>query len=426
MSGFGAFQATPHAFQDNAFQAGVTIVAGDYSLGSPSFASPTIQIKYPLSVNAYITGPPSFATPICGTAFILIHVNSYSLGSPSFALPSLRSSQFLHANAYTLGPPLYGTANLLPDITQTHRMFVNAMALGSPSFATPKLTLVYHLVANSFTTSGASWAAVGPVITNYVFSVNPYWLGSSSFAFPRLPPPTPLAPGWPPTYLTQIEQATLLLQGWVNAVLASITNPAAPVASDALRIGNALRVNADAYLRGNNLGGAMQSFMTAVDKAGAAYLGLEQARKYLMDYAGTVSEFAQIVLRGALVMTLSSETRAIAKMSFRSQEDAQAMVVSVKQMFDEATALGIDELNDPTIYQSLIALSGATIKHLATTALQLPRYVAYAGDMPMPSLYLANRIYADGSRFVEIEQENDVIHPAFVPIQIRVLSNAGR
>lgn len=422
MAGSPAFQSTPRAFQDNAFQSGVSLVGGDYFIGSPIFATPPLTINYQLSANAYWAGSPSFATPVVGTAFIVISVTSYTLGSPSFATPNLRSTQRLNVPGYDLGSPSFAT----PGITQTHRLSTNAYTTGSPSFAAPRLTQIYQFAALGFFIGSPDFGTVAGIANNYVFGVNPYWTDGPSFAFPRLTvgPGTAVTP-WPPTYLTQVEMATTFLQGFVNKVLASIPSTAAAAANDVLRIGNALRVNADAYLRGNNIGGALQSFMAAADKAGATYLGLEDAREYLMSYSGSVSEFVQLILRCAVVVTLSSQSRAITKMTFRSQQDAQAMVLAVKQAFDDAAAVGIDEFNDPTVYQSLVALSGATIKHLATTALQLPRYVQYTSDLPMPSLYLANRIYGDGSRFAEIEAENNAVHPAFMPRTLRVLSNVG-
>jgi hypothetical protein len=423
MAGYPAFQSQPVAFQVNAFQTGVLLVAGDYSLGSPIFATPALTIKYVFPAPpAYSLGSPSFATPSLIISSVVLHVNAYTLGSPSFATPALRSVNRLSVNAYTLGSPSFAT----PGITQSHRFFTNNYTLGSPSFDTPRLTQIYPLVALGFSTGSPDFGTVSGVANNYVLALNPYWTGSPSFAFPRLTvgPGIAVSP-WPPSYLTQIEAATSFLQGFVNKVLQSIPSTAGTDANDVLRIGNALRVNADAYLRGNNIGGALQSLMAAADKAGATYLGLEAAREYLMSYSGSISELVQLVLRCAVVVTLSSQSRAITKTTFRSQQDAQAMVLAVKQAFDDAAAIGIDDFNDPTVYQSLVALSGATIKHLATVALQLPRYVQYTSDMPMPSLYLANRIYGDGSRFAEIEAENDAVHPAFMPLTLRVLSNAG-
>ena len=143
-----------------------------------------------------------------------------------------------------------------------------------------------------------------------------------------------------------------------------------------------------------------------------------------MSYAGSISIFSQTVMRSALVMTLGLESIIISQMTFTSQDDARAMAVVVQAMFEAAKEIGIDTV-DAGVYQDFIAMGGAIMNHLATTALQLPRYMTFTAGAPMPTLYLANRIYADASRFIEIEQENKIVNPAFAPINLRVLSNAG-
>ena len=116
----GAFQAD--AFQSNAFQAGeVSLVAFDYSLGSPVFATPGRSVR-PQHAPNYV-GSPVYAA--CNTVVTLVSVPNYVLGSPVFGAPSApisrtdgtelhspspvlvhrrSASQFLTANAYSLKP----------------------------------------------------------------------------------------------------------------------------------------------------------------------------------------------------------------------------------------------------------------------------------------------------------------------------------
>jgi hypothetical protein len=145
-----------------------------------------------------------------------------------------------------------------------------------------------------------------------------------------------------------------------------------------------------------------------------------------MSQAADTSPFSQAVFRNALVMTLAVQSQIVASMTFKTQTDIQNMLLYMRDAFDAAKELGIDEV-DVTVYQTLNAMGGALINHLARTELQLPRYMTYVTGAPMPSLYLANRIYADETqnidgRATEIEDENGVINPCFVPRTIRVLS----
>lgn len=414
----------PIGFQNNAFQNGYALVAADYSIGSPVFATPPLTSKYVLSVNSYSIGSPSFATPTLTTLAYVLHANAYSIGSPVFATPTLRQVNNLVAPNYTIGSPSFATPG---PFTQNNFLFANSWSVGSPDFAKPAIRENHHLVAIGLDVGPLYWGDSPPTVkVNHVLKANDYTIGSPTFAFPRLVETPSDAPVYPLTYLTQLNMATDLVKGWVDQILASLPSPANASQVDVLRIGNALRANADAYLRGNNLGGAMATFVMAADKASAGYIGIDAARRFLLGHVGSPSEFVAIVMRGALVQTLSLEAKTISKMSFESQEEAKTMIAAVKKMFDEAIDAGIDLADDPAVFQSLIALSGALTNHLAKTALKLPRYVAWRSDMPMPSLYLANRIYADGSRYAEIERENDVVNPAFCPMDLKVLSDVGR
>jgi prophage DNA circulation protein len=182
-----------------------------------------------------------------------------------------------------------------------------------------------------------------------------------------------------------------------------------------------LRDNAAAAIRGNTLGTSLQAIFNAADAAGAQYAGIEAARKYLMAQSASTSIFTQAVMQNALVMTLAEECKIVSRTTFATQTETQNMILHMRDAFESARALGIEEI-DIAYYQSITAMGGAMINHLATVELQLPRFMTYRAGAPMPSLYLAQRIYADPSRADELEAENGVIHPAFMPTVLRVLS----
>jgi hypothetical protein len=419
MSGAPAFQST--ASQPNAFQSGVQVVAGNYFLGSPAFATPILGSKYVFHAAAYSLASPSFATPTLATAsgIAQLHANPYSVGSPSFAIPSLRIYKIFAVNAYSLGSPAFA----FPAFHQNHHIFTNSMSLSGLSFTTPQLLKNYQLTA-----SAAYWLASPDIHSDIVIEVNRtltaqafgYTLDHPRFGFPRLTVTIIQAP-WPRTYFSQAEEAGAMLGNLLNYILMSLP----PVQTDARdlcrRLCTTLRDNASAAIRGNTLGTQLQAIYNAADAAGASYGGIEAARQYLMSQVASTSAFTQIVFRSALVMTLAEESMIISRFPFATQAEVQNMIYHVRDMFDAAKALGIDEV-DIVLYQTLNALGGAVMNHLATTELKLPRFMAYQTGMPMPSLYLAQRIYADPSRSDELEAENGVIHPAFMPRTLRVLS----
>jgi hypothetical protein len=248
-----------------------------------------------------------------------------------------------------------------------------------------------------------------------------------SFAYPRLQWQV-VTLDLPPTYLTQIESATNILIGMLNTLLSSIPPSQTPERDTVRVLINDLRSNADAAIRGNTLGTQLQAIFNACVPAGATFAGIEATRQYLMSQAGSTSVFSQIVLSNSLVMTLALESQIVANMSFTTQNDIRNMIAYMAGAFDDAKALGIDEI-DVGVYQALNAMGGSLINHLSRSELQLPRYMTYVSGISMPSLYLANRIYASEggtssieTRSSEIEDENGVVHPAFCPRTLRVLS----
>jgi hypothetical protein len=261
-----------------------------------------------------------------------------------------------------------------------------------------------------------------------VFQVAPYyWLGSLSFAYPRLQWQV-VTLDLPPTYLTQIESATNILVGMLNTLLSSIPPSQTPERDTVRVLINDLRSNAEAAIRGTTLGTQLQAIFNACIPAGATLAGIEATRQYLMSQAGSTSVFSQIVFRNALVMTLALESQIVANMAFTTQNDIRNMIAYMAGAFDDAKTVGIDEI-DVGVYQALNAMGGALINHLSRSELQLPRYMTYVSGISMPSLYLANRIYASEggtssieTRATEIENENGVVHPAFCPRTLRVLS----
>ena len=425
MSGNPAFQNYGNAFQPTAFQAGVIMVAGTYWVGSPAFATPgPLGTNYHFTAAAYSVASPSFATPVLQrfASISALHANAYSLGALAWIPPTLSQRRVFHANSYSLASPSF----VKPTWTENYRLFSNAWAVGSPVFSSPRYIDHYRLTVSSLSLGPIAWSPVGPIRQVNVLTTAPYyWLGSPSFNYPYL--------RWqivmldlPPTYLSQIQQATDILVGTLNTLLGSIP-PAPTKERDTVRILiNTLRSNAEAAIRGNTLGTQLQAIFNACLPAGATFAGVDATRQYLMSQAGNTDTFAQIVFRSALIMTLALESQILATISFTTQSDVINTIRYMSDAFDAAKIVGIDEV-DVTVYQTLNAMAGALINHLARTELQLPRYMTYISGMPMPSLYLANRIYADevssiDARSQEIERENRVVHPAFCPRAIRVLS----
>jgi len=132
--------------------------------------------------------------------------------------------------------------------------------------------------------------------------------------------------------------------------------------------------------------------------------------------------FQTALVQSAIVYCLSTESRIIAGIEFKSRDDVEAMMKKMKAVFDTARELAADQ-EDSACYQSLTFLAGALTQHLATTARPLARMVKFTLPTNMPSLVLSQRLYYEASRSEELVEENKIIHPAFCLREIRGLAS---
>jgi hypothetical protein len=411
--------------QVNAWQAGYQLTAAAYSLGSPSFARPTF-VKV-LSATSYSLGPLSIDKPVFHKV-TLLHANSYAPAALSFGTAIAHQNHQLVGKPFSLSISYSTTA----AISQKHRFTApNQFWTGSPVFDKPHTTIVNPLTAGAFYL-GSPTQGIAPrvrIIGNRL-RVSDYFI-APSFGYPRLTQTQVLA-GMPPLFLTQIEEAAILLDTFLAYLLAAVPmnttgapniglGQSIPIDKNTVRrlVGD-MRANATDLIRDATLAQPLQDVFTAAYLAHADFDLVDIGLDWLLQQR-PASTWARAVMSGCLLMSMSLEAKLITNMTFVSREDVAVLINRVKINYEAAKELGIDDLDQAT-YQNLNSLGGALVNHLALTELQLPRFVDYEVNDIMPSLTLANLIYGDASKADEISDENKVIHPAFCPISLRVLS----
>jgi hypothetical protein len=421
MAGFPTFQG--NAFQPNAFQAGSNLVAGAYALGAPSFDKPTLGENFHLTAAAYALGSPSFAAPPITISQNILHPAPLSLGSPIFAAPFISSFQFLTAKGFAVVGPDFSSPAI---ITQQQVFFANRFDVEPLAWDKVSYEHNYTFSTVDYVLASPSYAPPNPPATvQIVFGGVDFVLGAPDFAYPRLTATIPAHTYYPPSYFTQVQQATNILNGVLDHLQAAIPNVVNQQTNTVRALIFAMRANADAEIRGTTLGTDLAAIYQAANAAGASYAGLEATRAYIVSQAGgTPNAMTSLVINCALNMTLAAECQAITRMTFSNRDDASTMLANVSAMFEQAKQVA-SLVDDPSIYEAVIALGGATANYLAQQQIQLPRFMAFDAKAAFPSLYLAQRIYADPTRYAEIEAENGVVNPVFCPAQLRVLSNGG-
>ena len=120
-------------------------------------------------------------------------------------------------------------------------------------------------------------------------------------------------------------------------------------------------------------------------------------------------------------LTLACEARIIAFMNFRSREEVDAVATAMNDAFNQTAEVAADDLDAGT-YMAIIKLHGDVVKHLADRGRPLPRVIQYNYQAVMPALRMAQRAYANPARYQELINENNVVHPAFVPREGKMLA----
>jgi prophage DNA circulation protein len=113
--------------------------------------------------------------------------------------------------------------------------------------------------------------------------------------------------------------------------------------------------------------------------------------------------------------------RILSLTEFASRPQVDDYLDRMNPAFDDAESLAGNS-KDQASYQSLVALHAAVTYDLTTRERTLPTIVVYNFAKPRPALWLCNRLYGGESRAVELVGENNPVHPAFMQMPVRALS----
>jgi len=126
---------------------------------------------------------------------------------------------------------------------------------------------------------------------------------------------------------------------------------------------------------------------------------------------------ATIVVETAILYCLTTESVLITQRTFKSRDEVLVVMKLMKAAFDSAREQAADRMDSST-YQNVSYLAGSLINHLNSQALKLPSIVKFSYQATLPSLFLGNLIYQDTTRSDELVDENNAVHPLFMPLEI--------
>lgn len=258
--------------------------------------------------------------------------------------------------------------------------------------------------------------------TRITFRGSSSLFASATYMIPRSTynPPSPYAPNLErPTNLQQDIADVIGIVERMTDVLMHFSTAKGREASELRRASGFLNAYAGKLLVAGTLSDAMLDAFDAAYNAGITAADLDLVMQQLLSEepsAGATLTVAQ----SAMIFVLSTQCRIIAGMTFTSRNDVDAVQLRMKTSFDTVRDRAADSM-DSASYNAMLVLGAALSRHLADTARPLPRVVEFSLS-PMPALTLAQRIYADGSRWEELVEENKTIHPAFMRPTGRALS----
>ena len=165
------------------------------------------------------------------------------------------------------------------------------------------------------------------------------------------------------------------------------------------------------------------AFGVCVDLArncGATLATMDRVRKAAL--AETPISLPAVETVDAIVrITLTQEARILAAMTFSSRDEVEVVADAINAAFTATEEAASDDLDAGT-YMALVQLHGDVVQLLSSTAQLLPRIITYSYTAVMPALRMAQRSYADPSRYQQLIDENNVVHPAFMPRDGKMLA----
>jgi hypothetical protein len=327
-----------------------------------------------------------------GTSSASLAGSGLSVSSPAIGASALRAFIGLSASLPSW-PPVLGSPTLQQKVQLTSApLTISRIDFGVPgSTRLTAVNLVVQPAAYAFTPGGS--------ITDGPPELHSTW-----------GPWTPL-----PTQSQQISEAIDILGAILDALLKTV--PGRTVgrpAWDFRRSVGYLRANGGALIFGGGLGDAAVNAWTLATGCGATFDSFDTLRLAIL--ALTPQYLPAIAVADlAVELTLMQMAQATAATTYVSRDDALAALNRISAAFAPVEEAVADE-HDAATYQLLVATRAAAVRDLAERGRQLPRVVPYAFATAFPTLWIANRLYGDGSRSDELRAENKIVHPAFAPI----------
>jgi hypothetical protein len=184
---------------------------------------------------------------------------------------------------------------------------------------------------------------------------------------------------------------------------------------------SSVRVNVMPLLQNDAIGPPLANCFELAQAAGATLPQIEKVRTTAA--AEIPILVGAIMIRDSLIQfCLVTQARILVQMSFTNRNDVEQIKSMFNASFDTIEEDVADRM-DAMTYRAIVELHAAISFFLVETARPLPQMLNYRFNLPLPTLVMAHKLYADAGRADELRRENKIVHPAFSPRTGRALSN---
>jgi len=221
-----------------------------------------------------------------------------------------------------------------------------------------------------------------------------------------------------------LNEAVTIGTGIVNNLLASLPSASSNIPTGTSFVtasGNLLEDMASEIAVTGTFWSDLANVFELARQAGMTYASMDSVRA-ATEALAPIGNAGQAIQDYAIQLSLVELSQTLATTVFASRDAIDAALTSINASFTGAIETAANNF-DWASYQTLIALRGAVGLDLNNRAQTLPRIIFYNFPRMHPALWLAQRIYGDGSRGVEIAKENNISNPLFMASPIRALSS---
>jgi prophage DNA circulation protein len=216
------------------------------------------------------------------------------------------------------------------------------------------------------------------------------------------------------------EEAARLVIGVIKDLLNNATIDAGRSGSMVRLAAGDLIADGEMLIENAAIAAPLAALFDLIRLAGATVDEFDLVRRHAVAVVATYNAALSVqnsVIRFALVQC----ARILAATTMTSRPQVDGYLDKMNAAFDQAETVAGNSL-EQAAYRSIIALHAAVTFDLTTRARPLPQMVAYDFARPTPALWIAQRLYADAARCGELVDENKPVHPAFMQMPIRALS----